>query len=123
MFFRSTVLLRLVVLGGFVIALIGLGLAAYEIIDYFLGPEKTIPGYTSLAVLMLVLTGVIIFSVGIVGSYVGRIFEQVKHRPLFLIDQEADRPARTPSRGPLESEMPSPRASGSAALEDQVSSS
>jgi dolichol-phosphate mannosyltransferase len=122
MFFRSTVLLRLVVLVGFVIAAIGLGLAAFEIIAYFLAPEKTVPGYTSLAVLMLVLTGVIIFSVGIVGLYVGRIFEQVKDRPLFLIDQEADHRARIPSRDPRESEMPPARGSGSAALEDQVSS-
>ncbi len=97
MFFRSTVLLRLVVLIGFVIALIGFGLAAYEIIDYFVEPAKAVPGFTTLAVLMLVLSGVVIFSVGIVGLYVGRVFEQVKHRPLFLIDQEADRQARMPS--------------------------
>ena len=39
--------------------------------------------------LLLVLAGVIIVSVGVVGLYVGRIFEQVKNRPLFLIDREA----------------------------------
>lgn len=120
--FRSTVLLKLVVLIGFVIALIGLGLAAFEIIAYFVAPEKTVPGYTSLAVLMLVLTGVIIFSVGIVGLYVGRVFEQVKDRPLFLIDQEAGHQARIASRDPQESETTSPRASGGAALTDRVSS-
>src|ERR1700716_533590 len=38
MFFRSTVLLRLVVLLGFVIALAGILLAAFEIVDYFLEP-------------------------------------------------------------------------------------
>jgi hypothetical protein len=101
--------------------LIGLGLAAFEIIYYFVAPEKSVPGYTSLAVLMLVLAGVIIFSVGIVGLYVGRVFEQVKERPLFLIDQEADRRARIPSRDPRESETPSVLESGGAALEDQVS--
>jgi dolichol-phosphate mannosyltransferase len=90
MFFRSTVLLRLVVLLGFVIALIGVVVAAFEVIDYFVEPEKTVPGYTSLAVLLLVLAGFIIVSVGVVGLYVGRIFEQVKNRPLFLIDQEAE---------------------------------
>jgi dolichol-phosphate mannosyltransferase len=90
MFFRSTVLLRLVVLLGFVIALIGVVVAVFEVIDYFVEPEKTVPGYTSLAVLLLVLAGFIIVSVGVVGLYVGRIFEQVKNRPLFLIDQEAE---------------------------------
>jgi dolichol-phosphate mannosyltransferase len=122
MFFRSTVLLRLVVLIGFVIALIGFGLAAYEVIDYFVEPAKAVPGFTTLAVLMLVLAGVIIFSVGIVGLYVGRVFEQVKDRPLFLIDQEADRRAQTLSPDPRESEIPSAHASGSARLADQMSS-
>jgi glycosyltransferase involved in cell wall biosynthesis len=104
-FFRSTVLLRLVVLLGFLVALAGLVLAGFEIVDYFAQTDKTVPGYTSLAVLLLVLAGFIIVSVGIVGLYVGRIFEQVKDRPLFLIDGTADGPepawagdARMPDR-------------------------
>jgi dolichol-phosphate mannosyltransferase len=92
MFFRSTVLLRLVVLLGFVLAVIGLIVATFEIVDYFAEPDQTVPGYTSLAVLLLLLAGFIIFSVGIVGLYVGRIFEQVKDRPLFLIDDQAGGP-------------------------------
>jgi polyisoprenyl-phosphate glycosyltransferase len=92
MFFQSTVLLRLVVLLGFVIAVVGVGLAAFEIADYFIEPEKSVPGYTSLAVLLLVLAGFVIFSIGIVGLYVGRIFEQVKDRPLYLIDAHAEGP-------------------------------
>jgi polyisoprenyl-phosphate glycosyltransferase len=90
MFFRSTVLLRLVVLVGFLVALAGIVLAAFEIVDYFIEPEKSVPGYTSVAVLLLLLAGFIIVSVGVVGLYVGRIFEQVKDRPLYLIDREAE---------------------------------
>lgn len=92
MFFRTTVLLRLVVLTGFLIALCGLFLAGFEVVAYFTAPSSRIPGYTSLAVLVLVLSGVIIVSVGVVGMYVGRIFEQVKDRPLYLIDREANGP-------------------------------
>lgn len=106
MFFRSTVLLRLVVLVGFLVALAGVALALFEVADYFIEPEKTVPGYTSLAVLLLVLGGFIIVSVGVVGLYVGRIFEQVKDRPLYLIDQEAEAPqleAHTAARVPRES--------------------
>jgi dolichol-phosphate mannosyltransferase len=91
LFFRSTVLLRVVVLIGFVVALIGIVIAGFEVVDYFVEKDKTVPGYTSLAVLLLVLAGFIIVSVGVVGLYVGRIFEQVKNRPLFLIDAEATR--------------------------------
>jgi dolichol-phosphate mannosyltransferase len=99
MFFRSTVLLRVVVLVGFVIATIGIVVAALEVVDYFVEKDKAVPGYTSLAVLLLVLAGFIIVSVGVVGLYVGRIFEQVKDRPLFLIDAEAS--AASEVREPL----------------------
>jgi polyisoprenyl-phosphate glycosyltransferase len=108
MFFRSTVLLRVVVLVGFIVAMAGIVLAGFEIVDYFVEHDKAVPGYTSLAVLLLVLAGFIIVSVGVVGLYVGRIFEQVKDRPLFLIDAEAERdlegelpplePAQPPAR-------------------------
>lgn len=90
-FFRTTILLRLVVTLGFAVALVGIALAIFEIVDYFAQPHKTVPGYTSLAVLLLVLAGFIIISVGVVGLYVGRVFEQVKDRPLFLIDARAGR--------------------------------
>jgi polyisoprenyl-phosphate glycosyltransferase len=91
-FFRTTVLLRVVVALGFLVALAGIGLAGYEVVLYITGPNKSVPGYTSLAVLVLLLAGFIIVCVGVVGLYVGRIFEQVKDRPLFLIDAEAEGP-------------------------------
>ena len=39
------------------------------------------------------LAGFIIVCVGVVGLYVGRIFEQVKDRPLYLIDAQAEGPS------------------------------
>jgi glycosyltransferase involved in cell wall biosynthesis len=97
MFFQSTVLLRVVVLVGFLVAFAGAGLAVYEVIDYFVEPGQRVAGFASLAVLTLLLAGFIIVSIGVVGLYVGRIFEQVKDRPLYLIDSEAagaERPGR-----------------------------
>jgi glycosyltransferase involved in cell wall biosynthesis len=96
MFFRSAFLLRLVMLVGFLVALVGAGLAAYEVVDYLGDPARAVPGYASIVVLLLVLSGVIIISVGVVGLYVARIFEQVKDRPLYLIDSATDEvPVRT----------------------------
>ena len=113
MFFRSTVLLRMVVLVGFVVAAAGVLLAAYEIADYFIEPGQTVPGYTSLAVLLLVLAGLILVSVGVVGLYVGRIFEQVKDRPLFLVDRRAPGPvASEPADPALASAPVSPAPAG-----------
>jgi dolichol-phosphate mannosyltransferase len=114
MFFRSTVLLRLVVLTGFLIALGGMAVAVFEVIDYFAQSSKTVPGYTSLAVLLLLLAGVIIISVGVVGLYVGRIFEQVKNRPLFLISDAVQAEGRTPSPDRQESGTPASPARDSA---------
>ncbi len=84
-FFRTTILLRLVVFVGLLIAIGGAGLAAYETYDHFANGDSP-PGFATLAVLLLLLSGVIIVTVGVVGLYVGRIFEQVKGRPLYIFD-------------------------------------
>jgi dolichol-phosphate mannosyltransferase len=87
LFFQTTILLRWIVLLGFLVALAGAGLAAYYLFAYFV--TDPLPGYTSLAVLLLVLSGFIIISMGVIGLYVGKVFEQVKGRPLYLIDARA----------------------------------
>jgi dolichol-phosphate mannosyltransferase len=45
-----------------------------------------LPGWTSLVVLILVSTGVLLISLGIIGLYVGKIFDQAKQRPLYVVD-------------------------------------
>jgi polyisoprenyl-phosphate glycosyltransferase len=86
MFFQTTILLRWIVFLGFFVAFAGVLLAAYYVYTYF--TTTPLPGYTSLAVLLLLLCGFIIVSMGVIGLYVGKVFEQVKGRPLFVIDRE-----------------------------------
>ena len=88
MFFRTTVLLRWIVLLGFVVAVLGGLLGVYAIYSRYV--EDTPPGYTSIVVLLVLLSGFIIISLGVVGLYVGRIFDQVKGRPLFVVDEQID---------------------------------
>ena len=45
------------------------------------------PGWASLIVIILFASGLILFSIGILGIYIGKIFEQSKGRPLYLIDK------------------------------------
>ena len=64
-------------LGLFVTSLLG---AVYLVVSYI--GRGALAGYTSLMVMFLLLSGVILMSIGVLGLYVGRIFEQVKGRPL-----------------------------------------
>ena len=65
-------------------SLCGLALAAFFVVNYFL--ENTYPGWTSIAVLVLVIGGLTITTVGVAGLYIGKIFTQVKDRPLYVVD-------------------------------------
>jgi polyisoprenyl-phosphate glycosyltransferase len=85
MFFQTTVLLRWIVYVGFWISLAGFLLAAYYLYMYLV--HSVYPGFTSLAVLILVIGGFIIMSTGVAGLYIGKVFDQVKGRPLYVIDQ------------------------------------
>ncbi len=46
----------------------------------------TVPGWTSIVVMMFFFTGLILFCLSIIGSYVGRIFHQAQKRPLYWIN-------------------------------------
>ena len=47
--------------------------------------HDTVPGWTSLVVLVGFCTGLILFSLGVLGAYIGRLFEQGQHRPLYWV--------------------------------------
>ena len=85
-FFQTASLLRWIVYLGFCVALAGALLAvALIVLAILVNPP---PGWTSLAVLLLLVGGFIIVSTGVTGLYIGKIFQQVKNRPLFLVDEE-----------------------------------
>ncbi|WP_144144808.1 glycosyltransferase family 2 protein [Paraburkholderia sp. BCC1884] len=50
--------------------------------------STSLPGWTSLAVTILLSTGVILASVGTVGLYISRLFEMAKGRPIYVVDTE-----------------------------------
>ncbi|MDD4721615.1 MAG: glycosyltransferase family 2 protein [Acidaminococcaceae bacterium] len=49
--------------------------------------QDTIPGWTTLAASVLFLGGIQLVGIGIVGEYVGRVFEEVKQRPLYIVSE------------------------------------
>jgi dolichol-phosphate mannosyltransferase len=48
----------------------------------------TVIGWSSLMAVILFSTGIILVIVGIAGIYIGKIFNQVKNRPLYIIDEK-----------------------------------
>lgn len=87
-FFQTTVLLQLIVGLGFAASAAGLFIAAWQVYNYFV--HSSLEGWTSLVVLILLMGGAILICLGIVGLYIGQIFEQVKERPLFVFARESD---------------------------------
>lgn len=62
--------------------------------------SASLPGWTSLAVTMLLSTGMILASIGTVGLYVSRLFEMAKGRPIYIVDTECGCEATMPKVGP-----------------------
>jgi len=79
----STRPLRMVTTLGFLMAVFAALWLAWVLIDFAAG--RTVAGWASQMAVTLVVGGITMFSVGIVGEYVGEIFERVSGRPLFLV--------------------------------------
>ena len=77
--------LKLTVKLGFTISLISVFYAAYNLYVYLLGLVK-LSGYTSIIISIWFLSGLIIFTLGILGLYISKIFEGIKARPLYIVD-------------------------------------
>jgi polyisoprenyl-phosphate glycosyltransferase len=86
LFFQTTALLRWIVYFGLLVSFAGLALAAYIFGNYFFRSVQ--PGWTSLSVLILLMGGVSIISTGVAGLYLGKVFDQVRQRPLYVVEKK-----------------------------------
>ena len=107
-FLFETVLLRWIVFGGLAFSFTSILAALVLFYRYFV--IRSVPGWTSLMVLLLFCTGAILVSLGVIGLYLGKVFEQTKGRPLYLIEATTGHAAvrsfapahpRPPERAPI----------------------
>lgn len=81
----SSLPLRALTYSGLVIAACGCGAGLYFVVRRLMGSEIAFTGFTTLVTLMLFLGGVQLVAVGVLGEYLGRIYDEVKRRPLYLV--------------------------------------
>jgi glycosyltransferase involved in cell wall biosynthesis len=77
--------LRLMVAAGVAISFAGVVLASYYIVKRLAGIETAFTGFTTLVTLTLFLGGAQLVGIGLVGEYLGRIYDEAKQRPLYLV--------------------------------------
>jgi polyisoprenyl-phosphate glycosyltransferase len=58
----------------------------FYVLDFFVR-SKPITGFTTTIVTVLFLGGVQLVSIGILGEYIGRIYEEIKQRPLYIVQE------------------------------------
>lgn len=66
---------------------VGFGVFIWSILEKFLSPATTVPGWASLMTAIVFFSGVQLMTIGILGAYIGRIYDEVKQRPLYIEDK------------------------------------
>jgi glycosyltransferase involved in cell wall biosynthesis len=80
---------------GALIAIGAIFFAGWIVIEHFIRGHD-VPGWATLVTGMMLFSGVQLLSIGILGEYVGRIFDEVKQRPVYVVGSEAGRGALAP---------------------------
>ena len=87
----STLPLQLVTVMGMVSILFSVVLGIQTIVRYLTG--TAVEGFTTVILLVLIIGGFIMLSLGIIGHYIARIYEEVKGRPKYIISRTTDEKA------------------------------
>ncbi|WP_304729558.1 glycosyltransferase family 2 protein [Rhodoferax sp.] len=94
--------LRALTLTGFLLSVLALGYGLWVVGEYFIS-GIAVPGYATIVVGMMFFSGIQLLSIGILAEYVGRIYEEVKQRPNYLVSQRLGTglPLQLPDQPPV----------------------
>jgi polyisoprenyl-phosphate glycosyltransferase len=92
----STRPLRMVTWLGLLLSLFSVSLALWAIVGTLLG--RTVPGWASTVIPIYVVAGVQLFSMGLIGEYIGKIYLETKARPRFIVSESIKAGSASPDR-------------------------
>ncbi len=72
---------------GVAVAVVAMLLAVYFVLEHYLWGNN-VPGWATIVTSVMFFSGVQLLSIGILGEYVGRIFDEVKQRPVYLVGSQ-----------------------------------
>jgi dolichol-phosphate mannosyltransferase len=90
----STVPLRAATWLGIVAGVMGLGVAAWAVYGRLYG--HIVPGWTTVMITVSLGASAQLVMTGVLGEYVGRIYDEVKHRPLYIVADEVNATREAP---------------------------
>ena len=80
----STKPISLILTAGIFCLLVSVGMFIYVLCSYF--EHLAVPGWPSIMLSIWFIGGLLLLSIGIIGEYIGKIYIEVKHRPLYNIE-------------------------------------
>lgn len=80
--------LRLICILGFIILFISIAIMIYSVIRKLTG--NTVPGWTFLSTSIWFIGGIQMISIGIIGEYIGKIYQETKRRPRYIISENLE---------------------------------
>ena len=84
----STAPMQIVMGCGIVVFIFSLIFSIYSIVKWFMG--YSLEGFTTVIILLLFIGSVLMFGLGIIGYYIAKIYEEVKHRPRYIVRETTE---------------------------------
>lgn len=81
----SSIPLNAITVLGFIVLVVAVVMGTIALVQYFCG--IAVEGFTTVILLLLIIGSIIMISLGIIGYYISKIYEEIKQRPKFLIAQ------------------------------------
>ncbi|MCP9611059.1 glycosyltransferase family 2 protein [Coprobacter tertius] len=90
--------LKLAISLGSISMIFALGLVIWILYLQLFAVDKVVPGWSSTIITILFLGGIQLFTIGILGEYIGNIFDETKNRPEYIIQEKLNFDTDTPKK-------------------------